>query len=518
MSKLLADAASSLLAARFSRRGFLARSAVVGSALVTNPINYLLRPGAAYSSVCGPASGCGEGFSVFCCTVNNGVNACPPGTIPAGWWKADDASICGGKARYYIDCNATCSRCSSGCGSFCDSSCWSCSCHCGPTSSCDQRRFCCNVFRYGQCHQEVACVGPVACRVVSCIPPYQLDSSCSTASATDDYTVAHSAPCNLNVWGAIASRYYALGGSRSALGATTGDEYAVPGGAGASFQNGKIYWSGATGAHYLRGAILSKYGALRGSSGFLGFATTDELPAAGGGAFNYFQGGLIVWSAATGAHAVTGPIQDKYLALRGSAGLLGFPTSDQLVAAGGGAFSYFQGGIIVWSGATGAHVVRGAILSKYLAMHGTASILGFPTSDELVAAGGGAFSYFQGGIIVWSGATGAHVVRGAILSKYLGMRGSASFLGFATSDELGAAGGGAVSSFQGGTIYWSPSTGAHWLRGPILEKFQMLNGPAGRLGYPVTDEYAVGRGVESELQHGWLTYVTATRRVVVRYK
>ncbi|MGI8682084.1 MAG: LGFP repeat-containing protein [Mycobacteriales bacterium] len=465
MSGRLTDAASSVLAARFSRRGFLARSAIVGSALVTNPVNYLLRPVAAYSSICGPAAGCSDGFSVFCCTVNNGVNACPPGTIAGGWWKADRTSICGGQARYYIDCNAECSRCSSGCGHFCDTACWSCSCHCGPTSSCDQRRVCCNVFRYGQCHQEVACVGPVACRVVSCVPPYQLDPSCSTASATDDLTAAHSAPCNLNVWGAIAAHYYALGGARSPLGATTSDEYALPGGAGASFTSGKMYWSGATGAHYVRGAILSRYGALNGSSGLLGFPTSDELPAAGGGAFGYFQGG-----------------------------------------------------IIVWSGATGAHVVRGAILAKYLAMQGTASFLGFATSDELPAAGGGAFSDFQGGIIVWSDPTGAHVVRGAILAKYLAMQGTASFLGFATSDELPVGDGGALSRFQGGTVYWSAPTGARWVRGPILAEYAKLGGPVGRLGYPVTDRYAVTVGVENEFQHGWLTYVTAKGRVRVRYK
>ena len=40
MSRRLADVASGVLAARFSRRGFLARSAVVGSALVTNPVNF----------------------------------------------------------------------------------------------------------------------------------------------------------------------------------------------------------------------------------------------------------------------------------------------------------------------------------------------------------------------------------------------------------------------------------------------------------------------------------------------
>ena len=33
-------------------------------------------------------SGRTSGWTVFCCTINKGVNACPPGSFAAGWWKA----------------------------------------------------------------------------------------------------------------------------------------------------------------------------------------------------------------------------------------------------------------------------------------------------------------------------------------------------------------------------------------------------------------------------------------------
>lgn len=465
MSTRLVDATSAFLARRLSRRGFLVRAAVAGSALATDPVGFVLRPGTAYASVCGPDSTCGAGYTVFCCTVNNGSNSCPPGTIAAGWWKADGAALCGGAARYYLDCNATCSRCSSGCGSFCSSSCWSCSCRCGPTSSCDQRRVCCNVFRYGQCHQEVSCVGPVACRMVTCTPPYRLGMACSTASATDNATVAHSAPCQLNRWDAIAARYYALGGSASVLGTTIGGEYAVYGGVGANFARGRMYASSATGAHYLMGSILTKYLALHGTIGVLGFPTSDDLAAAGGGRFSLFSGGLIVAGASTGAHYVRGAIAAKYLEQRGTAGVLGYPTTDEAPAAGGGYYNLFTGGVVVWSAATGAHYVRGAIASRYLALRGTAGPMGHPRTDELPAAGGGTYNLFTGGLIVASASTGAHEVRGAIAEKYLA-----------------------------------------------------LHGTAGRLGYPVTGEYAVPTGVQSEFQGGWIARSTATGRVTVRYK
>jgi hypothetical protein len=163
-----------------TRRGFLAGMAVAGSALATKPFDYVLKPNTAYASVCGPGATCAEGWSVFCCTINAGQNSCPPGSFLAGWWKADNSSFCGGNARYYLDCNATCPT--------------TCSCYC-PTGTCDNRRTCCNQFRYGQCHQEIACAGPVVCRVISCTPPWQLDGACTSSSATDNRTALHTAPC-----------------------------------------------------------------------------------------------------------------------------------------------------------------------------------------------------------------------------------------------------------------------------------------------------------------------------------
>ena len=114
-----------------SRRGLLAGTAVVGSALAVDPRGYVLTPRAAYSTICGPGNTAAQRLdSVFCCTVNKGVNACPPGTFAAGWWKAADSSWCGGGYRYFIDCNAKCSKCSSGCAGdhICDRTCWNCSC------------------------------------------------------------------------------------------------------------------------------------------------------------------------------------------------------------------------------------------------------------------------------------------------------------------------------------------------------------------------------------------------------
>jgi len=185
---------SSRIGKKSSRRSFLMKTAVVGSALATNPLRYVLKPGTAYAATCGPEADCGSGWTVFCCSVNEGQNTCPDGTIAAGWWKSDGSPFCGGGPRYILDCNGLCGGCGCGSDGICAPGCYNCGCRCG-TGSCDQRRHCCNEFRYGQCHQELACVGPVVCRIATCMPPWEWDPTCTTTSATANRTGLHYAPC-----------------------------------------------------------------------------------------------------------------------------------------------------------------------------------------------------------------------------------------------------------------------------------------------------------------------------------
>jgi hypothetical protein len=187
VSRWLVDKTSSMLAARTSRRGMLFRSAVVGSALATNPVDFVLRPLSAYAAACmcrGQACSCGtaccDGYTEFCCTLT-GENTCPSGTVPAGWWRAEGSGLCGGASRYYLDCNQLPNATLCGCAC--------------ANGSCDYRVTCCTHFRYGQCHQEYPQLGAIVCRVVTCTPPWQFDASCTTADAVDDNTRFHDADC-----------------------------------------------------------------------------------------------------------------------------------------------------------------------------------------------------------------------------------------------------------------------------------------------------------------------------------
>lgn len=181
-----------------SRRSFLFKLAMASTAMVVAPLEFIFKPLSAQSAVCGPAPGCNDGYSAFCCTVNRGINNCPPGHVMGGWWRAEDSSYClsGGRsaARYYIDCHPRCT-CSKGCGNFCVGSCYGCSCGCPDTATCDKRHVCCAVFRYGQCNTDISCIGPVTCRVVTCTPPYQLFESCGSTLLSDNFTAEQTAPC-----------------------------------------------------------------------------------------------------------------------------------------------------------------------------------------------------------------------------------------------------------------------------------------------------------------------------------
>src|SRR5260370_183857 len=144
----------------------------------------------------------------------------------------------------------------------------------------------------------------------------------------------------------------------------------------------------------------------------MGFPTSDETETAGhDGRFNNFQGGNIYWSPATGAHEVHGAIWGEYTHLSWELSFLGFPTSDEMSTAQNGRYNSFQGGFIFWSAATGAHEVHGAILDAYANLGWQNSLLGFPVTDETGTPDGyGRFNHFQGGTIYWTPWGGAYPI------------------------------------------------------------------------------------------------------------
>lgn len=162
------------------------------------------------------------------------------------------------------------------------------------------------------------------------------------------------------VYGSIYGHYANLGNIAAGAirvpvaGLPLSDEEAVPNGRCSRFDGGDIYWKGATGAWEVHGAIRDAWDALGGPKSFLGYPTTDEVGVMNGateiGRSNTFENATMFWNGATGAFECHGEILKKYLASGGPAGALGFPTTNETDTPGGGRYNAFQNGLIVWHG------------------------------------------------------------------------------------------------------------------------------------------------------------------------
>jgi len=318
------------------------------------------------------------------------------------------------------------------------------------------------------------------------------------------------------VMGAILSKYLAVGGP-DRLGFPVADETDAPGVTGAreqDFQVGRIYWDVDHGAHMIYGSVMGKY-LEKGGPAVMGIPTSDEhdvTGVAGARQSDFASGWFIYWSAATGPHSLMGDFVTELTEWGGPAGYLGLPTSDAVGVPTG--FSQdFEHGIITRDGSAHTYVTYGAIAAKYRQLGGAAGALGVATADEAGAPGvsGARESDFVNGRIYWSPATNATGIYGAILARYIQL-GASTSVGIPIADEHDVAGvaGARQSDFQIGSIYWSAGTGAWEAYGAIASDWYSLGGPGGGLGLPVSGEVAAGSGRESDFQHGRIYWSAGT--------
>ncbi|NBH10154.1 hypothetical protein GTY80_43795 [Amycolatopsis sp. SID8362] len=214
------------------------------------------------------------------------------------------------------------------------------------------------------------------------------------------------------------------------------------------------------------------------------------------------------------------PIVLHYDALGGASSYLGAPVGGQYPIAGGRAQNY-QGGIIYYSSLTGAWAVHGAILGKYQQLGGPGGFLGFPVTDEVGTPDGvGRFNHFStSASIYWTQAAGAWSVHGLIRARWAALGWERGPMGYPVTDETGTPDGvGRFNHFSyGASIYWTPGTGAWSVHGVIRDRWAALGWERGRLGYPVSDEFAINGGRRSNFQGGYITYASATGATEVVY-
>ncbi|GGM57683.1 hypothetical protein GCM10012275_31110 [Longimycelium tulufanense] len=299
------------------------------------------------------------------------------------------------------------------------------------------------------------------------------------------------------------------------------------------FERGRMYWTRETGAHQMGGTVFEKYSKFGGHKSFLGLPTTDEMTTPDGiGRYNHFSrkdGASIYWSPSTGAHAVWGGIRAKWAELGSEKGL-GYPTTDETGTADGvGRYNHFNGrggASIYYSPSTGIHAVWGDIRAKWAEL-GSEKGLGYPTTDETGTADGvGRYNDFsKDASIYWSPSTGAHVIRGAIRSEWEKNAGEIR-LGYPTTDETATPDGiGRYNHFsKNASVYWSPSTGAHAVSGGIRDKWASMGWERSSLGYPVSrvtvKGILPGKGTITyqEFQNGSIEHNSATGETIVKLK
>ena len=236
--------------------------------------------------------------------------------------------------------------------------------------SCDGRRACCNQFRYGQCHQEISCYGPVVCRVATCTPPWQYDPSCTTTSATDNATLSHGAPClSDDCISDIERLYRTMGGADGTLGpVVTSRARGVRGHRPVRQVPERLHLPAlrrqrARGPRQRVEEVLGAAARTVASSATR--RRTSPAVSDGSGYYNKFENGVI-YVGPGGTHAVAGGFRDKLGSIGGALGPLGYPTSGSRETAGGvGRYQLFQSGSMWFSWGTGVHWLKGAISTKY---------------------------------------------------------------------------------------------------------------------------------------------------------
>ncbi len=205
------------------------------------------------------------------------------------------------------------------------------------------------------------------------------------------------------------------------------------------------------------------------------------------------------------------PIDLKHEALGGDAGFQGPPITPE-GAAVGGRYRHYRNGSIYWSPATGAREVHGGVYGRWAGLNWERGFLGFPVTDELGTPDGkGRYNHFQGGSVYWSTTTGAWEVHGAIQQAWRRLGWEQGVLGYPLTNETGTPDGlGRYNHFQGGSVYWSPTTGAWEVRGAIRQRWAEQGWERSSLGYPTSDEYSVLGGRRSNFQRGYITWSAAT--------
>ncbi|GAA3995949.1 PQQ-dependent sugar dehydrogenase [Allokutzneria multivorans] len=293
------------------------------------------------------------------------------------------------------------------------------------------------------------------------------------------------------------------------------------------YERGRLYWSASTGVHVLRGALLSYYVRSGDYDLSIGVPSGEEYQAPdGSGVYQRFR---VRYSDQT--TTLRAPLNGAIFAVRGTidkawarsgyeTGQLGHPLGNTVSCAVGNCFYQVFSKDAWITPEHGGHWIKGAILATWRSLGAQGGQLQAPSTDELSTPDGvGRFNHFDGfgneDSIYWTPRTGAHGVSGAIRSVWSKTGWEVGSLGYPVTSELSAPDGlGRFNHFEkGGSVYWTPGTGAHPVYGAIKDRWKALGWERSYLGYPTSEEFDIPGGRRSNFQGGYITWTAATGEV-----
>lgn len=290
-----------------------------------------------------------------------------------------------------------------------------------------------------------------------------------------------------------------------------------------------MYWHPGLGSAYGIPGLLPRHSPLRerwlaegGGGGHLGWPLWPEVSLVGGNGgaaleFEHwvgFDNGGISWHPQFGAHVLNSPMAaaqrnlltenyaDDDLAQR----LLMRITSDVRASSRGGWVYDVDGGrVAMAAGSTAAHLVRGAIWERYLALAAEAGLLGYPLTSEMPGPGAGRYSRFDHGSISWDGTT-AYESHGPIYDYWAAQGYENSRYGYPWTDITDLGGGIQQQIFRHGTLRYTPGMGVQEYVVSVHDPV----GPGPGDTYPHANEIRLWNCWDPAFPiHVWLTDLTA---------
>ena len=256
--------------------------------------------------------------------------------------------------------------------------------------------------------------------------------------------------------GAVALRG-ALGANGWIGAATSGVQASAKGGVFQRFEHGVGYWSPATGAQFVGEPVLSAWGAYGYQTGSMGYPRSGGVAGVGGSRHQIFEGGIAYWRPGGRVSFIRGPILTGWGAAGWERSWLGLPTSNETASAKGGVFQRFEHGVGYWSPATGAQFVGEPVLSAWGAYGYQTGSMGYPRSGGVAGVGGSRHQIFEGGIAYWRPGGRVSFIHGSILNAWAASGWEHSKVGLPTGRAVRQADGTMTQTFEKGSISAAPN-------------------------------------------------------------